>query len=218
MNRMMVAAALACAMTAPATAGVVMTFDTLKGNMTTLFQSHSENGFTLTRTAGSVNVNNAWGAPLTPDDPLMGAPSLVNNTFGVAYALTGGGQAFTFDQFGLNVNYNSPVHWFVTGRRAGQTVYSLSGWADHFHPRFGAIKVSTGTVDEVELKFDSFSPYQNPFAGASGLDNLGMTFATASSPGGGAGAVPEPATWAMMIFGLGMAGSAMRRRARVPAC
>ncbi|MEW5684669.1 MAG: PEPxxWA-CTERM sorting domain-containing protein [Pseudomonadota bacterium] len=32
------------------------------------------------------------------------------------------------------------------------------------------------------------------------------------TPGGGAGAVPEPATWALMIGGFGMAGATLRRR------
>jgi hypothetical protein len=36
------------------------------------------------------------------------------------------------------------------------------------------------------------------------LDNINVT--------GGAGAVPEPATWAMMIGGMGAVGGAMRRR------
>lgn len=33
---------------------------------------------------------------------------------------------------------------------------------------------------------------------------------------GGAGAVPEPATWAMMLAGFGMAGAALRRRRPAP--
>ncbi len=36
----------------------------------------------------------------------------------------------------------------------------------------------------------------------------------ATAPGG-PGAVPEPASWAMMIAGFGLAGGAMRRRARI---
>ncbi|PZQ65249.1 MAG: hypothetical protein DI570_02460 [Phenylobacterium zucineum] len=32
------------------------------------------------------------------------------------------------------------------------------------------------------------------------------------SPGGNGGAVPEPATWALMIGGFGMAGATLRRR------
>lgn len=40
------------------------------------------------------------------------------------------------------------------------------------------------------------------FEGGFGIDNLSYTI----------GAVPEPATWAMMISGFGMIGGAMRRR------
>jgi hypothetical protein len=39
------------------------------------------------------------------------------------------------------------------------------------------------------------------------LDNYTVTIALA-------GAVPEPATWAMMIGGFGLVGGALRRRAR----
>ncbi|MBT9470025.1 MAG: PEPxxWA-CTERM sorting domain-containing protein [Pseudomonadota bacterium] len=46
-------------------------------------------------------------------------------------------------------------------------------------------------------------------AGQTGFDNI--TFGSAT-PGS---AVPEPATWAMMIAGFGMAGAALRRRRQV---
>jgi len=41
-----------------------------------------------------------------------------------------------------------------------------------------------------------------------------VTFGSAT-PGGG-GAVPEPATWAMMLVGFGAVGAAVRRRRRRP--
>lgn len=44
-----------------------------------------------------------------------------------------------------------------------------------------------------------------------GIDNLTFTSAPA------AGAVPEPATWAMMMLGFGAMGAAMRRRTKVTA-
>ena len=41
-----------------------------------------------------------------------------------------------------------------------------------------------------------------------GMDNLSVTLASPTQPGG----VPEPATWAMMILGMGAIGYTMRRR------
>ena len=53
----------------------------------------------------------------------------------------------------------------------------------------------------------------------SGIKNLAFTFDPAISAarqfrveGVSMGAVPEPATWAMMVVGLGLVGGAMRRR------
>ncbi len=43
------------------------------------------------------------------------------------------------------------------------------------------------------------------------LSNIGKTFTSAQARNG-IGAVPEPATWAMLITGFGFVGSAMRRR------
>ena len=56
------------------------------------------------------------------------------------------------------------------------------------------------------------------FAVASGFENddFGAYALTITGPGDitvGGNAVPEPATWAMMIAGFGLAGAAMRRRA-----
>jgi len=40
------------------------------------------------------------------------------------------------------------------------------------------------------------------------IDNFNYSLAQSNPP-----AVPEPATWGMMVAGLGMVGAAMRRRA-----
>ena len=59
-------------------------------------------------------------------------------------------------------------------------------------------------------------------AGTTGLASLLLTinkgssgavlYRTGVAPGPGGGAVPEPATWAMMIAGFGLVGAGMRRR------
>jgi hypothetical protein len=57
----------------------------------------------------------------------------------------------------------------------------------------------------------------NPAGGTSGGTPGGPPGGTpggppGGTPGGTPGAVPEPATWAMLLFGFGMIGSAMRAR------
>jgi hypothetical protein len=60
--------------------------------------------------------------------------------------------------------------------------------------------------------FYGLSTKNNPdgLPGGSGTDIF--TLGSVSTP-----AIPEPATWAMMIGGFGLAGSAMRRRSRITA-
>lgn len=69
--------------------------------------------------------------------------------------------------------------------------YSLSGLVG-----------ATGTL-RIQFEGDS-SSYAR---GAPGLDNVTLTATYADT-----GAVPEPASWAMMIAGMTLAGAAMRRR------
>ena len=55
----------------------------------------------------------------------------------------------------------------------------------------------------------------NFFQGESFYANRAAAFSLDAAPS--AGAVPEPATWAMMIIGFGGVGGAMRRRSKVRA-
>jgi hypothetical protein len=58
----------------------------------------------------------------------------------------------------------------------------------------------------------SSAPFFNP--GQPGFLPFSSGPAAPSGPGPGIGAVPEPATWAMLILGFFAVGAAMRRRAR----
>jgi hypothetical protein len=53
------------------------------------------------------------------------------------------------------------------------------------------------------------------FTNTAGITSGGIYLDNVSVVGPEAGAIPEPATWALMIGGFGLAGSALRRRRRV---
>ncbi len=65
----------------------------------------------------------------------------------------------------------------------------------------------------VKLVNGAPEPLGSPFV--SGYFNSGFTNATAYTPPVVGGAVPEPATWAMMLLGFGAIGFGMRRRRHV---
>lgn len=77
----------------------------------------------------------------------------------------------------------------ASGDKTGSVVFDLSQFAGQ----------------TVNLRFQYQSDYFAPGDGVL-IDNLTVTGTKLAS------AVPEPATWAMMILGFGMAGAALRRR------
>ncbi len=69
-----------------------------------------------------------------------------------------------------------------------------------------------GTTDDFSF---AFNPYKGTFANfLYATANPPISFAFADRIVLTAAAVPEPATWALMIGGFAFAGAAMRRRAR----
>lgn len=76
------------------------------------------------------------------------------------------------------------------------------GGADQALQSFGTISFAGGNVTGISLQSDSF--IGNAFHGFASR----QTFTLDST----AAAVPEPATWAMMILGFGLVAMAMRKR------
>ena len=69
----------------------------------------------------------------------------------------------------------------------------------------------------VGLRFDLGQGYQYGYADITGTTLAGFRFETTPGADVPFGAVPEPATWALLIGGFAMTGVAMRRRSRVAA-
>ncbi|WP_251566670.1 PEPxxWA-CTERM sorting domain-containing protein [Erythrobacter sp. 3-20A1M] len=68
------------------------------------------------------------------------------------------------------------------------------------------------TNGEFSLRFDIGD---TRYSGTATVDGAGNHISQISYEALGAGGVPEPATWALMILGMGAAGAAMRRRNQV---
>jgi hypothetical protein len=100
--------------------------------------------------------------------------------------------SFAFNP-GLNANSGADTHVAFGGTTVADMSGGSLGWSDY------SINV-TATDSTTALVF---SGYQNP--AWNGVDDVSLTSADA-------GGVPEPATWAMMLLGLGGAGASLRRR------
>lgn len=102
---------------------------------------------------------------------------------------------------GYNNPYDATLGFFINGVQAGSTLTtgSPSGntppatW-EHFTTSYTA--ATTGSVN-LAFQFRGLGSTAADFA----IDNVSMQ-----------AAVPEPATWAMMLLGVGIVGSSLRRR------
>jgi PEP-CTERM motif len=121
-----------------------------------------------------------------------------NGSFTLFFDATTFGTANGVGGVGLDVTTNQNYDAFVTfGDNSTQT-FALSRIANSFF----------GLTSDRFIKSIAFGPGGNGIStgGATAIDNLTI---------GVSGAVPEPATWAMMIVGFGLIGAAARRRQSV---
>jgi PEP-CTERM motif len=121
-----------------------------------------------------------------------------NGSFTLSFDATTFGTSNGVGGVGLDVTTNQNYDAFVTfGDNSTQT-FALSRIANSFF----------GLTSDRLIKSIAFGPNGNGIStsGSTAIDNLTI---------GVAGAVPEPATWAMMIVGFGLIGAVARRRQSV---
>lgn len=143
-----------------------------------------EDGFSTSAVGGQVFEGHLFGNP---------EPSLVvGSIFGggnLGVIETSRATAFRLGAFELSAQ-NGNASWLVEGFLGAVAVYSYGGVAGSgFSPYAG----NAGLVDRVRFTL-------TPTGTSVNIDNITLR------------AVPEPATWAMMIMGFGLAGYAVRSR------
>lgn len=160
---------------------------------------------TFTGSAGSINGS------LTGGGSLVGAP-----TFGT-FATSG--QQFYDNQFNaFTVSFTSAIAAFgFYGTDVGDVRSPLEITLDAgltSQRNFTVANTINGA--NASLLFWGVTDVTNPFTtvtfGRSGADRFGFDDLTVGDARQVTGAVPEPATWAMMLVGFGLIGATVRRR------
>lgn len=140
----------------------------------------------------------------TPESD-VGKDDLVAKPISVAFSFT------SPENFGGSVDGATVGQSFNVWIFKGALQNGLVSWDNLGTSTFGF-----GNGGQLQVTLDNFVEFGN---GAFGLTDkkgkVGATFKLLSNSAplpGGAGGVPEPANWAMMIAGFGMIGGAMRSR------
>lgn len=120
-------------------------------------------------------------------------------------AISGGSVAFgEGGTFNISVNYAGG---------ASTQIFSQSGFFNTLNlSTISNLSFAPGTI--TGLTFSVVQPYVGgPLTSASLPSGTSFTFRTLA-----VSAVPEPATWALMLFGFGAAGYSIRRKRRASLC
>jgi hypothetical protein len=198
MKNILIAAALAVtAFAAPASA-ITLTFDDM-GAYTDIGAGY--NGF---------DFNNFYTLDTTQYQPsgyvndVISANNIVYNAFGSDASISAA-TPFEMTSAWLAGAWNDGLTVRVTGYLDSALQYSQDFTVNTSGPSL--VTFNHASVNNVV--FSSFGGQSGPYEGGGNhfaMDNLTLN---------GGGAVPEPASWALIVAGFGMIGGAMRRRSNV---
>jgi hypothetical protein len=197
MKTLLVATALVGAVTVSPVSATTITFDTLPGNGSLIANGYSGLDWS------NFGVSN--GGDLPASGYINGRVSGLNTAFNGYGNLASFSAAtpFTLTSGYFTGAWNDGLTVNVLGLSNGVQVYSDSFVVNTSGP-------TLRTFDWANLTSVTFSSFGGTDVGFGGggtqfaLDNLTID----------ASAVPEPATWAMMLVGFGMMGASMRYRRR----
>jgi hypothetical protein len=173
--------------------------------------SYSQPGFTITATNNNAFNSNGTGNPSGYYYYDWGTGGVINTPYGGTLTVTFS-TAVTAFALDLGVFYGMAFP-YPPGTIPGAAT-TLYGQPVQIGTSQGNFTVNTATTQNLtffgvtsDTAFTSFtiSGLTNQSGASTVFDNL--RFGTAATA-----AVPEPATWAMMIMGFGMVGASLRRR------
>lgn len=149
-----------------------------------------------------------------PTPPLVGTPVAITGTLdlgldGIADDFTG---IFTFDDLELFFG-GQAFRWGVAGGGSGASTFGGAAAAGYAYA-YGNATFALGRLTGLGLYVDYDGDDHSLFTTAWGTS---YSYQDADWGGTWALAVPEPASWALMIVGFGLVGTAARRRRRAAA-
>ena len=146
----------------------------------------------------------------------MGTAAEAATTISVDYTATPTGTPITIGDsataqysFVLGTFFNGAAQYLIRGNDGATVAFPDNGVQQMFLPAVTTrLEGITFTQGDYQLRFNIGS---TAYTGLATVVDQGRRI-TAISFAPAAAAVPEPATWAMMLIGLGAVGFAMRRR------